>query len=133
MKSCFCVFEIVLLKTHKKETRRPIQSYQLYAQLTMTTSNFIVSYQASLNPQQKLSDRGNNIVVGMVLKAKICELKEEVSTGSLRRTRKELTGVVQGVSSNKRFFVRFLDGCKNNMFESTYHRDSRKDPGGEGT
>ena len=34
-------------------------------------------------------------MVGAVVKAKIGELEEEVRAGSLRRKRKELTGVVQ--------------------------------------
>ena len=29
--------------------------------------------------------------------------------------RKELTGVVQGISGKKRFLARFQDGCENNM------------------
>ena len=54
-------------------------------------------------------------MVGTVVKAKIGELKEEVSTGSSRRMRKELTGVVQGVSGGRSFLVRFQNGCKNNL------------------
>ena len=54
-------------------------------------------------------------MVGTVVKAKICELEEEVRAGCLRRTRKELTGVVQGVSGRRRSFVRFHDGCKDNL------------------
>ena len=38
---------------------------------------------------------GNNIVVGTVVKANIGELEKEVREGFLRRTRTELTGVVQ--------------------------------------
>ena len=41
--------------------------------------------------------RGDNIVVGTVVKAEIGELEEEVRVGSSRRMSKELTGVVQGV------------------------------------
>ena len=44
----------------------------------MTTSNYIVSSQATLTTQKKLKGRGNNIVVGTVVKAKIGELEEEV-------------------------------------------------------
>ena len=57
--------------------------------------------------------RGNKIVVGTVVKAKIGELEEEVSAGTSRRMRKYLTGVVQGVSGRRRFLVRFQNGCKN--------------------
>ena len=41
------------------------------------------------------------------MKAKIGELEEEVRAGNSRRTRKEFTGVVQGVSGRRRFLVRF--------------------------
>ena len=54
-----------------------------------------------------MKGRGNKILVGTVVKAKIGELDEEVRAGSSRRMRKELTGVVQGVSGRKRFLVRF--------------------------
>ena len=50
-------------------------------------------------------------MVGTVVKAKIGELEEEVSVGSSRRMRKELTGVVQSVSGRRRFLVRFQNGC----------------------
>ena len=59
--------------------------------------------------------RGNNIVEGTVIKAKIGELEEEVREGSSRRMRKELTSVVQGVSGRRRFLVRFQNGCENNL------------------
>ena len=54
-------------------------------------------------------------MVGTVVKAKIGELEEEVGVGSSRRMRKDFTGVVQGVSSRRRFLVRFHNGCKKNM------------------
>ena len=56
-----------------------------------------------------MKGRGNKIVVGKVVKAKIGELEEEVRVGSSRRTRKELTGVVQAISGKRRFLVRFHD------------------------
>ena len=49
-------------------------------------------------------------MVGTVVKTKIGELEEEVRVGSSRRMRKELTGVVQGVSGKRRFLVRFQNG-----------------------
>ena len=53
---------------------------------------------------------------GTVVKAKIGELEEEeVRAGNSRRTRKDLTGVVQGVLGRRRFLVRFQNGCKNNL------------------
>ena len=38
-----------------------------------------------------------------------------VWAGSLRRMRKELTGVVQGVLGRRRFLASFQSGCKNNL------------------
>ena len=46
-------------------------------------------------------------MVGTVVKSKIGDLEEEVRAGSSRTTRKDLTGVVQGVSGKKRFLARF--------------------------
>ena len=54
-------------------------------------------------------------MVGAVVRSKIGELEEEVRVGILRRMRKEMTGVVKGVSGNKRFLVSFQDGCKKNI------------------
>ena len=54
-------------------------------------------------------------MVGTAVKAKICELEEEVRAGSPRRMRKALTGVVQGVSGRRRFLARFQNGFKNNL------------------
>ena len=115
MQSCFLCFDICLLKTHKKSTRRSIRSYRRYTQLIITTSNYIVSYQASLPTEQKLKGRGDNAVVGTVVKAKICELEEEVRAGNSRRMSKDLTGVDQGICGEKRLLARFQDGCKNDI------------------
>ena len=52
---------------------------------------------------------------GAVVKANIGKLEEEVRAGNSRRMRKDLTGVVQGVSGRRRFLVRFRNGCKNNL------------------
>ena len=60
--------------------------------------------------------RGNKIVLGTVVKSKIGKLEEEVKAGCLRGTRKELTGVVQGISGKKRLLVRFHNGCENNLY-----------------
>ena len=54
-------------------------------------------------------------MVGTLVKAKIGELEEELRTGSPRRTRKELTGVVQGVSGSRRFLLKFENGCEKNL------------------
>ena len=52
---------------------------------------------------------------GTVVKSKIGELEEKVRVSSSRRIRKELTGVVQGVSGRRIFLVRFQNGCKKNL------------------
>ena len=49
-------------------------------------------------------------MVGTVVKTNIGELEEEIRAGSSRRMRKELTGVVQGISGGRRFLVRFQNG-----------------------
>ena len=54
-------------------------------------------------------------MVGTVVQAKIGELEGEVRAGCSRRTRKELTGVLQVVSGKKRFLVRYQYGCENNL------------------
>ena len=51
----------------------------------------------------------------MVVKYKIFELEEDIRKGFSRRTRKDLTGVVQIVSDNNRFLVSFQYGYKKNM------------------
>ena len=65
--------------------------------------------------EKQLRGRGDKIVVGTVVKANIGELEEEVRAGCPRSSRKELTGMVQGISGKKRFLVRFQYGCKNNL------------------
>ena len=49
-------------------------------------------------------------MVGMLVKGNIGELEEGVREGCTRKIRKDLTGVVQGISGKKRFLVRFKDG-----------------------
>ena len=51
-------------------------------------------------------------MMGTVVKSNIGELEEEVREGSSIRTRKELTGVLQGVSGKKMFLLRFQDEYK---------------------
>ena len=46
-------------------------------------------------------------MVGVVVKSKIGELYGEVRAGSSRRMKKDLPGMLQGVSGNKSFLVRF--------------------------
>ena len=49
-------------------------------------------------------------MMGTVVKAKVCELEEEIREGNLRRLRKEVTGMVQGVVGKRRYLVRFQYG-----------------------
>ena len=62
-----------------------------------------------------MKGRGNKIVEGTVVKAKIVELEEEVRAGHSRRMRKELSVVVQGVLGRRKFLVRFQNGCEKNI------------------
>ena len=79
----------------------------------MNTSNSIVYFKYYLPSEQKLKGGGEKIVVGTIVKSKIGELEEEVRESSSINMRKELTGVVQGVSGRRRFFVMFQNGCEN--------------------
>ena len=97
MQSSFCVLINFVRKTHKNKTRRSIRSYRRYTQLTITASNSIVSSQASLPTEREPKGRGNKIMVGTVVKAKIGELEEEVRAGNSIRMSKKFTGLVQGV------------------------------------
>ena len=72
----------------------------------MTNSNSSVSSRAPLPTERKPKGRGNQIVVGIVVKSKIGKMEEEVRAGNSRRMRKELTGLVQGVFVRRRFLVR---------------------------
>ena len=54
-------------------------------------------------------------MVETIVKSKISELEERVRAYSLRRTSKEFTDVVQGVSGRTSFFVSFQDGRKKNL------------------
>ena len=52
-------------------------------------------------------------MVGPVAKSKVDELEDEVRELLFsRHIRKELTGVVQGVSGKRSFLVRFQDECE---------------------
>ena len=62
-----------------------------------------------------LRGRGDNILMGEVVKEKVGELEDEVKEVFYRRPRKEVTGVVQGVSCKKMFFVRFWYGFEKDL------------------
>ena len=114
MQSCFFVLRFVFAKhtkfNHTLETLLPTVHSTLHAHLKN-----IVSSQAPLPTEQKLKGRGDNILEGTVVKAKIGELEEEVRASSSRIIRKEFTGVVQGVSGMRSFLVRFQNGYENNL------------------
>ena len=52
-------------------------------------------------------------MVGTVVKAKIVELEEHIREVFFIRNRKEMTGVVQGVSGRKMLLVNFTDVFEN--------------------
>ena len=71
---------LLVLPTLTYSSNSPI--FALTAVPTMTTSKSIVSSQGSL-PKERISrGRGNKIVMGTAVKAKIGELEEEVRVGS---------------------------------------------------
>ena len=51
-------------------------------------------------------------MVGTDVKAKVGDLEEEIREGFSRRSRKEMTGVVQEVVGKRRYLVRFQDGLE---------------------
>ena len=73
-------------------------------------------------------------MVGTVVKAKICEFEEEVRAGSSISTRKEFTGVVQGVSGGEEVLGEVSEWVrKESVLKSNHRRDNGEDPGGERT
>ena len=58
---------------------------------------------------------GGEILVGTAVNSEIGELEDEVRELVFRAFRKELTGVVQGVSGKNRYLVRFQDGCEKDL------------------
>ena len=59
--------------------------------------------------------RGDKILVGTVVKAKVGEMEEDIREEFLRRLKKEMTGVVQEVVGKMRYLVRFQDGLEKEM------------------
>ena len=71
------------------------------------------AYFATTCPTQtKTRYKGNKIIVGTVVKAKVGELEEEIGEGFSRRLRKEMTGVVQEVVGKRRYLVRSQYGLE---------------------
>ena len=83
----------------QRRTRRPTL-------LTMKPSIPNASAATNYLPRMKNRGRGNKIMVGTVLKAKVGELKEKVREGFSRRLRKQMTGVMQKVVGNRRYVLR---------------------------
>ena len=75
-------------------------------------------YESSASTQRSCSGRRNKILVGSGVKAKLGELENEVKENISRRMRKELTGVLDAVSGNRMFLVRFQDVCENNLISN---------------
>ena len=96
-------------RTHY-ETSPINSSYRRNTERTIPTSNSIVFSQAPLSIDRKSKGGGNKIVEGTVVNPNISELEEEVRAGNSRRMRKELNGVVQGVSGRRSLLVRFHNG-----------------------
>ena len=61
-------------------------------------------------PYTSKNMRGDKIMVGTVVKAKLGDLEEDIREVFLRRLRKEMSGVMQEVVGKKRYSVRFQDG-----------------------
>ena len=86
-----------------------------YAQLTTSNHIFTESSQSYPATHQRCTQGVNKIMMGMVVKAKVGELEEEVSEGFSRQSMKECTGGVQGVSGKKSFLVRFQSWFKKDL------------------
>ena len=72
-------------------------------------------FQSPPSTHQSCRGRGNNILVGEGVKEKLGDLVDEVRREFFRWPQKEFTGVVESFSGNKRFLVRFQDGCEKYM------------------
>ena len=59
--------------------------------------------------------RGDKIMMGTVVKTKVGELEDEAREIFTRRTRKELNGVAEAVSGNKRCLARFQYELKKDL------------------
>ena len=62
--------------------------------------------------------RGNKIMVEAVVKANVGDLKEDIREGFLRRSMKEMTGVVQEVLGKRKYLLRFQNGLKKDMLSN---------------
>ena len=76
---------------------------------------FYCFFSRSPSHREKIEGQGGQDRGGTVTKAKIVDLEDEVRLVSSRRMRKELNGVVQGVSGRRRFLVRFQNWCEKNL------------------
>ena len=92
----------------RQRTRRPTL-------ITMNPSIPTADYDTTFPPQTKKCGRGNKIMVGMVVNAKVGELEEEIREEFLRRLRKDITGVVQVFWGKRMYLVRFQYGLDKEM------------------
>ena len=81
-----------------------------------TMYHYVVTYYYYYYPlpphtQRKCMDKGNTILVRMVVKAKVGELEDGCREVFYRHVNKELTGVVQGVYVKRMLLVNFQYGC----------------------
>ena len=57
-------------------------------------------------------------MVEAVVKANVGDLKEDIREGFLRRSMKEMTGVVQEVLGKRKYLLRFQNGLKKDMLSN---------------
>ena len=65
--------------------------------------------------ETKKHGRGEKIIVGTVVMAKVGDLEEEIREIFSRRLGKEMTVVVQDIVGNMMYSVRFQDGLEKEM------------------
>ena len=92
MQYCFGVLSFVLQKIRKSnQTLETIkQASWKYAQLAMNTSILTASYQSPHTHTSYVQRGRGNVVVGMVVKYKVCELEEELREGFSKRLMEDL-------------------------------------------
>ena len=76
---------------------------------------YTASYFSSPPIQRGCRVGGDKVVVGMVVKAKVVDVEDEVREVFTRSIRKYLTCVVQGLSGNRRFLEIFKYGREKDM------------------
>ena len=106
---CFCVSLRPKIENKEPDTWNDRRRTRWKTLLTM---NPYIPTDAASNThphQKKKSGMGKKIMVWKVVKAKVGELEDDIREGFLRRSRKEMTGVVQEIVGKIRYLVRFQD------------------------